>query len=105
MVHWIEVGEPEPERLKKAARQGRKVSVLGYLRSQPVWWQKQGSAISQLKDVTVQQVPWEIIQQLAADLPRQVSWQVMISEGMLYITRDDGSTVECPVETLLDRQA
>ncbi|MCC1495522.1 YaeQ family protein [Alcanivorax sp. 1008] len=102
VVHWIEVGEPEPERLKKAARQGRKVSVLGYLRSQSTWWQKQGTAIAQLKGVTVQQVPWEIVQQLAANLPRQVSWQVMISEGMLYITQADGDTIECPVETLLE---
>ena len=100
VVHWIEVGEPDPERLKTAARQGRKVSVLGYLRSQPVWWQKQGAAIRPLRGVSVQTLPWEVIQQLAADLPRQINWQVMISEGMLYVTREDGSTVECPLETL-----
>ena len=78
------------------------MSVLGYLRSQPIWWQKQGAAIRQLKDVTVQQVPWDIIQQLAADLPRQINWQVMISEGMFYITQADGETIECPIETLLE---
>ena len=50
----------------------------------------------------MQTLPWDVVQQLAADLPRQVSWQVMISEGMLYVTREDGSTVECPLETLLE---
>ncbi|MFN3714562.1 MAG: YaeQ family protein [Alcanivoracaceae bacterium] len=100
VVHWIEVGEPEPERLKKAARRARKVSVLGYLRSQSVWWQKQGPAIRQLDGVIVQQVPWDVIKQLVAGLPRQVTWQVMVSEGMFYITHADGETTECPLETL-----
>ena len=100
VVHWIEVGEPEADRLKKAARQGRRVSVLGYTRSQATWWQKQQSAIRQLPQVTVEQVPWETLQELARDLPRSIAWQVMISDNTFYVTRDSGDTVECPVTTM-----
>lgn len=101
VTHWIEVGEPEPDRLKKAARQGRKVSVLGYTRSQNTWWQKNRAAIEGLKGVTVQQLPWPSVQQLAAALTRNMRWQVMLSDGMFYITDDSGETIECPLDTVL----
>lgn len=103
VTHWIEVGEPEPDRLKKATRQGRRVSVLGYTRSQNTWWQKNRGAIEGLKNITIQHIPWPTVQQLAANLTRNISWQVMISDGMFYITDDSGETIECPLDTVLAR--
>ena len=101
IAHWIEVGEPEANRLKKASRMADKVTVLAYTRSQQTWWQKQGSAIRALPHTQVLSVESESLAPLIDGLNRHIKWQVTISEGALYITCDE-QMIEVTVSSLTD---
>lgn len=37
---WIDVGEPEAERIKKASRQAKQVAVYSFNSKSAVWWEK-----------------------------------------------------------------
>lgn len=63
---WIELGTPEPDRLKKAS--GRSDEVLLYCygdRATPVWWDKHSDALSRLSRLRVIQVDDEAFNGLA----------------------------------------
>lgn len=96
---WIEVGEPDAARVKKASRQSDRVIMLAYTRSQDTWWKKQAASIRMFKNVEVLSIPWETVCGLAAGVTRQIHWQVTISDGALYISHDDRVT-EIPVTSL-----
>lgn len=97
--HWIDVGEPDDARVKKASRQSEKVTVFAYTRSQDTWWKKHGTAISNFANVTTLSVPWESVVTLANDITRQIHWQITISESTLYVSSGD-TMFEVPVTEL-----
>ena len=41
-----------------------------------------------LKNVHIAAVPQEILETLAKDMPRVIKWDVMISEGTIFVTED-----------------
>lgn len=99
VTRWIEVGEPEADRLRKASHRSGEVLVFGFTRSLPVWWKKQGRDIQRLDKVRVYALPPEAVARLAADMSRQLHWQVTISERTLYVSAGDTLT-EVSVEPL-----
>lgn len=101
LLLWIDVGEPDPTRIKKASRQARRVAVLTYTRSQQTWWQKNAPAFRAFDNVEVLSVPWECVEKLAANLGRQIHWQVTIMDESLYVTLDDGQ-LDVPLSRLSD---
>ncbi|HKK22067.1 MAG TPA: YaeQ family protein, partial [Pseudohaliea sp.] len=55
---WVELGTPEPERLKKACGRAERVLLYSYGdRAVPVWWSRHGPALERLRRLTVWQVP------------------------------------------------
>ena len=68
--HWIDVGQPEEGRLRKACGRARRVSVYAFGRSADTWWKLNGDAISALPRLTVSQFDWAEVQPLAALLSR-----------------------------------
>ena len=90
LQHWIEIGQPEEARLRKAAGKSPQVSVYAFGKSAATWWKIQGDAIAALPGVHVWQLNWDTMQDFAALLQRNAQLSVSIVGGTLYI--DDGST-------------
>jgi len=88
--HWIEVGQPEAARLRKACGRARQVSVYAFAKSAPTWWKLNGESISALPHLQVWQLDWNEIQAAAALLERTVQLTVSIVGGILYL--DNGTT-------------
>lgn len=99
IAHWIEIGEADASRLKKASRMADQVTLLVHTPSQAIWWQKQATAIRVLDNVRVLAIAPDALAALSEDLPRQIRWQVTISEGTLYVSHDD-RMFEVPVSAL-----
>ncbi|MCC6077088.1 YaeQ family protein [Pseudomonas sp. GCM10022188] len=99
VLHWIEVGQPDAERMTWCSRRAERVSVLTYGNLR-VWQDKVVSAVKTLKNLNIAALPQEPLAELARDLPRSLSWSVMISEGTLFVTDERGQH-ELPVEWLL----
>lgn len=99
VLHWIEVGQPDAERMTWCSRRAERVSVLAYGNLR-VWQDKVLGAVKTLKNLNVAALAAEPLAELARDLPRAISWSVMISDGSLFVTDERGQH-EMPLEWLL----
>jgi uncharacterized protein YaeQ len=88
-LHWIEVGQPDVDRLTWCSRRAERTSLLAY-GSLRVWEGKVVPAAKSMKNVHIAAVPQEVLETLAKDMPRVIKWDVMISEGTIFVTDDRG---------------
>src|SRR5690606_27086742 len=99
VLHWIEVGQPDAERMTWCSRRTERVSLVAYGNLR-VWQGKELDAVSNLKNLSVVAVQPEALENLARDLPRSLNWSVMISDGELFITDERGQH-EIPLQWLV----
>jgi len=97
--HWIEVGQPDSERLIWCSRRAEKVSLLAYGNTK-VWATKQLPAVAGLKNLNIAALPVEELDALAENMVRTIDWGVMISDGVLYVS-DGEAQHELALEWLL----
>jgi uncharacterized protein YaeQ len=90
--HWIEVGQPEEARLRKACGRSRQVSVYTFAKSAPTWWKLNSASISALGHIQVWQLDWVEIQTAAALLDRTVQLSASIVGGIIYLDNGSAST-------------
>src|SRR5690606_5207696 len=89
VLHWIEVGQPDAERLTWCSRRGERTSLVADGNSR-VWENKVVGAVKGLKNLSIAAIESETLVDLVADLPRSIQWGVMISDGTLFITDERG---------------
>jgi len=87
--HWIEVGQPEEPRLRKACGRAPRVSVYAFGRSSDTWWKLNGGAISALPHLAAWQFNPDEVGTAAAMLDRTVQLNVSIVGGIIYL--DNGA--------------
>ena len=87
--HWIDVGQPDAERLIAGSRRGERCSRLVYGNNR-VWAGKVVPQVEQQRNLSIAVLPQEPLDALARDLPRNFDWSVMISDGVLYVSDADG---------------
>lgn len=89
ILHWIDVGEPSVDRLKRAVGIAETVAVYSFNSKSDSWWQQTGSALDRLP-VAVYQFPIERIRELAALVERTLSKSVTITDGTIYVATQSG---------------
>lgn len=98
VLHWIEVGQPDADRLTWCSRRTERFSLVAYGNLR-VWQTRVLEGVRSLKNINVVGVDQAALTELAQDLPRSLSWSVMISDGSLFITDERGQH-EVPLEWL-----
>lgn len=98
--HWVDVGQPDAERIVKSSRRAPKMSVLVYGNAR-VWTDKTLPKVAQLSNVQVVGLPEAPHQQLAQSITRNIHWGVMITDGVLYVS-DADAQYELPLQLLKD---
>ena len=93
---WIEVGLPDPERLRKASRHAGQVLLLAGGGGRRRWLEQHQAKLAPIANLTVLTVDPALVERLAGALARVVEWSVTLSGGVLYLTAN-GETVESPV--------
>lgn len=91
---WIDMGEPAFERIKKASRLAKSVSIYSFNSKSDVWWEQGMKDFSTLKNLSVFQFQFEQIQQLAKLTKRTMEISITISGESAYVATDLG---ECEV--------
>ena len=87
--HWIEVGQPDPARLRKACGRARRVSVYAFGTSAPTWWKSNESDIRALPRLSVWLFSWEEIKAASRVFEARTSdLNISIVGGTIYL--DDG---------------
>ena len=93
IIEWIELGQVEPKRLRKASGKANQVFVYTYQkRSADVWWQKNQSLLSDIDNLQACHLDADALTELTDDLPRQFSLSCTRQDGLLWLNRDSFST-------------
>jgi uncharacterized protein YaeQ len=88
---WIEIGLPDPRRLRKAA--GRASQVLLYLyhgRQARLWWEQNRGELAALRNLGVAEFEPAALRTLAALVDRSMEFQCTIQDGELSVAHGEG---------------
>lgn len=94
---WIDLGQPDETRIRRACGRAGQVVVLCYSSSCELWWKQIASKLTRLSNLTVLQLPAETSQALAALAERSMRLQCMVQDGEVWINTD---TENVPVKLL-----
>lgn len=83
---WIDTGQPDDARLRKACGRADQVVVVCFSSSCETWWKGIASKLTRLENLTVVQLPAEISQALAALAARSMQLQCMVQDGQIWIS-------------------
>jgi uncharacterized protein YaeQ len=93
---WIELGQPDEQRIRKACGRARRVVIVTYGgRGADIWWEKIASGLARSKNLTVIDIPAASVQALAALAVRNMQLQCLVQEGQVQLMSETATvTVE-----------
>jgi uncharacterized protein YaeQ len=91
---WIDLGQPDESRLRKAAGRARHVVVINYGgRASDLWWDKQSSGLARLKNLTVLSLDPKEVEAITALMQRGMRLNVMIQDEEVQLILDTDASV------------
>jgi uncharacterized protein YaeQ len=88
---WIELGQPDEARIRRACSRAERVVVLCYSSSCEVWWKQIASKLTRFANLTVLQLPADTSQALAALADRGMRLQCMVQDGEIWLNTETQS--------------
>ena len=88
---WIDLGQPDEARVRRACSRADQAVVLCYSSSCEVWWKQIAGKLTRFANLTVLQLPAETSQALAALAERGMRLQCMVQDGEIWINTDTAS--------------
>ena len=83
---WIEVGQPDEKRLRKACGRARQVHAYSYGgRAADIWWDQVGTRLETLDNLEVTDLPADAVRELAQLVSRTMDLQCAVQEGQVWI--------------------
>lgn len=91
---WIDLGQPDESRVRKACGRARQAVVVGYSsRGFPVWLEKNASVLRRCSNLTVLELEEGVAAELGKLNQRGMRLQCLIQDGELQLIAEDGATV------------
>lgn len=87
---WIEVGQPKPERLKKAQGRAAKVLLYPFGKTADTWWSLEQKHIVRSDKLQIAQFDWVQVSALAGAVERTMHWSVSVAGGELFVDTGSG---------------
>lgn len=89
---WVEVGQPDEKRLRKACRRATRVWVYNYGgRGADLWWDQNRDLLARFNNLTVVNLPYEASRSLAGLAQRTMQLQCTIQEGQIWLGDSQGT--------------
>lgn len=89
---WIELGQPDESRIRKACGRARQVVVINYGgRSAEIWWDKVAPGLARSGNLTVIDLAADTVAALAALAERGMRLQCMVQDGHVELYADGAS--------------
>ena len=85
---WIDLGQPDEARIRRACSRAEQVIVLCYSNGCEVWWKQIASKLTRFSNLTVLQLPAATSQALATLAERSMRLQCMVQDGEIWINTD-----------------
>ncbi|WP_394175359.1 YaeQ family protein [Thalassotalea litorea] len=96
---WVELGQLDEKRLKKASNRAQQVAVYCYGSASDIWWQKIQHKASQFSNLTVWQVNEEQSNALTPLLQRTMELQFTIDGSQIWVS-DENAAIEVDIVAL-----
>jgi uncharacterized protein YaeQ len=88
---WIELGQLDEKRIKKACNRAQQVKLYCYGSSVQTWWKQTENKLRQFNKLSVEQFSEETTEALTALASRTMEFQCSIQDGQLWLTSGDES--------------
>jgi uncharacterized protein YaeQ len=98
---WIDLGQPDEKRIRKACGRARQVVIYCYDdRSAQVWWQQIQGKLERFNNLRVVTLPAGSSRSMAELARRNMQLQLTIQDGQIWMSDDDHSLEIEPVTLL-----
>jgi len=98
---WIDLGQPDESRIKKACGRAREVVVVNYGgRAADIWWERAAPTLQRLKNLSVIDVPAQAVEELAGLHQRAMRLNCMLQDGEAHVMADTGEVTLRPAYRL-----
>jgi uncharacterized protein YaeQ len=95
---WIDLGQPEEARIRKACGRARQAVVVTYSgRSADIWWEKNSNALARNSNLTVIDIAAETVAALTGLMTRGMRLNVMVQDGEVQVLGGDVTVEVRPV--------
>lgn len=92
---WIEVGQPDEQRIRKACGRAGRVRVYNFSgRSATLWWEKNSASLERCRNLEVFEIPTAESQAFAALCARNMTLQCFIQDGEAQFLDEAGNSVQ-----------
>jgi uncharacterized protein YaeQ len=88
---WVDLGQPDEARIRRACSRADQVVVLCYSSSCEVWWKQISGKLTRFANLSVLQLPAKTSQELAALAERSMRLQCMVQDGEIWINAESQS--------------
>jgi uncharacterized protein YaeQ len=88
---WIDLGQPDEARIRRACSRAEEVVVLCYSSSCEVWWKQIAGKLTRFSNLTVLQLPADTSQALAVLAERGMRLQCMVQDGEIWLNTETQS--------------
>jgi len=86
---WIELGQLDEKRIKKACNRSQRVKLYCYGSSVDTWWSQSESKMRQFNKLSIEQFSDETCSALAKLISRNMEFQCSIQDSQLWLTAGD----------------
>ena len=94
---WIDLGQPDESRIRKACGRARQVTVVNYGgHAAELWWNRQAATLGKLKNLSVIELDPQAIEAALPLLERSMRLTSMIQDGELQLMNDRTSVALTP---------
>lgn len=94
---WIDLGQPDESRIRKAAGRAQQVVVVNYSgNSAGLWWERNGAALARIRNLTVIDIDHASVAELSGLLQRGMRLTAMIQDGELQLMSDTANIALTP---------
>ena len=101
---WIDLGQPEEKRIRKACARASQVFIYTYNeRSADKWFESIQSKLTRFNHLSIISVPDTAVKDMSAMAKRNMQLQYMIQDGEVMLS-DGESSVTIELKTLKDAQ-
>ena len=95
---WVDLGTPDPDRLRKACGRARSVVLYAYgERSVSVWWEKNSAALERFGNLSIYKISDADRDALANLASVSMNLQCTISGGEIWLTGEEQTVEVRPV--------
>ena len=100
LMLWIELGQPDEKRIKKACSRSKRVFVYCFShRSATVWWRQISASVERFSHLSVFKLPEGTSEQLASMARRNMSLQCTVQDGEIWFS-DEENSIQFALERL-----